>query len=156
MALNLTWVLPIKTLMEWSLRRQKNPSKGLRCNFCSRMLGKQFALSARSLVSPLFKCLHSLCNWIVPFHWASGFFEKCVKCLWRKVGQARRLTLQLQKGDWTRWVSLPAEPTFCNLNGSPCFVKKCVNQRQIQGRQRGRKLTWKTIFLDLFSNFKKT
>ena len=50
-----------------------------------------------------------------PFHWARGFSEKRVKCLWRIVGPARRLTLPLQKGDWTRWVSLPAEPTFGKL-----------------------------------------
>ena len=47
-----------------------------------------------------------------PFHWARGFSEKRVKCFWRIVGPARSLTLPLQKGDWTRWVSLPAEPTF--------------------------------------------
>ena len=46
---------------------------------------------------------------------------KRVKCLRRNVGPARRLTLPLQKGDWTKWVTLLAEPTFCNLNGSPCF-----------------------------------
>ena len=74
-------------------------------------------------------CLVTLCNWNVPLHWARGFSEKRVKCLiWRKVGPARRLTLPLQKGDWTRWVSLPAEPNFCNLSGSPCFVKKCVKR----------------------------
>ena len=50
-----------------------------------------------------------------PFHWARGFSEKRVKCFWRIVGPARRLTLPLQKGDWTRWVSLPAEPTFGKL-----------------------------------------
>ena len=53
---------------------------------------------------------------------------KRVKCLRRNVGPARRLTLPLQKGDWTKWVTLLAEPTFCNLNGSPCFVKKCVKR----------------------------
>ena len=57
MTLNLTWVLPSKTPMERSLRGQKNPSKGLRCNYCSRMLGKQLALNP---VSRLFKCLHRL------------------------------------------------------------------------------------------------
>ena len=46
---------------------------------------------------------------------------------------ARRLTLPLQKGDWTRWVSLPAEPTFCNSKGSPYFVKKCVKRCLFQG-----------------------
>ena len=56
-----------------------------------------------------------------PFHWARGFPEKRVKCFWRIVGPARRLTLPLQKGDWTRWVSLPAEPTFLEfLNGNGC------------------------------------
>ena len=50
-----------------------------------------------------------------PFHWARGFSEKRVKCFWRIVGPARRLTLPLQKGDWTSWVSLPAEPTFGKL-----------------------------------------
>ena len=39
-ALNLTWVLPSKTPAERSLRGYKNPSKGLRCNSWSRMLGK--------------------------------------------------------------------------------------------------------------------
>ena len=53
---------------------------------------------------------------------------KRVKCLRRNVGPARRLTLPLPKGDWTRWVTLLAEPTFCNLNGSPCFVNKCVKR----------------------------
>ena len=33
--------------------------------------------------------------------------------IWRKVGQARRVTLQSKKGDPTRRVTLPAEPTFC-------------------------------------------
>ena len=56
-ALNLTWLLPIKTPMERSFLVQKNPSKGLRCNSYTRMLGKQFALSP---VFPLFKCLHRL------------------------------------------------------------------------------------------------
>ena len=41
---------------------------------------------------------------------------KGANCLWRKVGPARRLTLPLQKGDWIRWVTLLAEPTFCNLS----------------------------------------
>ena len=50
-----------------------------------------------------------------PFHWARGFSEKRVKCFWRIVGPARSLTLPLQKGDWTRWVSLPAETTFGKL-----------------------------------------
>ena len=50
------------------------------------------------------------------------FNVKRVKCLRRNVGPARRLTLPLQKaGDWTKWVTLLAEQTFCNLNGSPCF-----------------------------------
>ena len=49
------------------------------------------------------------------------FNGKRVKCLRRNVGPARRLTLPLQKGDWTKWVTLLAEQTFCNLNGSPCF-----------------------------------
>ena len=47
-ALNLTWVLPSKTPMERPLRGYKNPSKGLRCNSCSRMLGKKFALNTVS------------------------------------------------------------------------------------------------------------
>ena len=58
---------------------------------------------------------------------------KRVKCLQRNVGPARRLALPLPKGDWTRWVTLLAEPTFCNLNGSPCFVKKCVKRCLFQG-----------------------
>ena len=56
------------------------------------------------------------------------FNGKRVKCLQRNVGPARRLTLPLQKGDWTKWVTLLAKPTFCNLNGSPCSVKKCVKR----------------------------
>ena len=66
--------------------------------------------------------------------WVHFFF--CSACdfkIWKKVGPARRLTPPLQKGDWTRWVSLPAEPTFCNVNGSPCFVKKCVKRSLSQG-----------------------
>ena len=51
------------------------------------------------------------------------FNRKRVKCLRRNVGPASRLTLPLQKGNWTKWVTLLAEPTFCNLNGSPCFVR---------------------------------
>ena len=35
---------------------------------------------------------------------------KRVKCLRRNLGPARRLALPLQKGDWTRWVTLLAEP----------------------------------------------
>ena len=59
---------------------------------------------------------------------ASGFpkFQTGVFVEWKtrkvpteKLGPARRLTLPFQKGDWTRWVALLAEPTFCNLNGSP-------------------------------------
>ena len=50
-----------------------------------------------------------------------------------KLWPARRPTMPLQKGDWTRWVTLLAEPTFCNLNGSPCFVKKCVKRCLFQG-----------------------
>ena len=42
---------------------------------------------------------------------------KRVKCLRGNFGLVRRLALLLQKGDWTRWVTLLAEPTFCNLNG---------------------------------------
>ena len=62
------------------------------------------------------------------------FNGKRVKCLRRNVGPARRLTLPLQKGDWTKWVTLlAAEPTFCNLNGSPCFVRKCVKRCLFQG-----------------------
>ena len=72
---------------------------------------------------------------------------KRVKCLRRNVGPARRLNLPLQKGDWTRWVTLQAEPTFCNLNGSPCFVKKCVQRCLFQGR-----LGWRVILL-LETNF---
>ena len=34
------------------------------------------------------------------------FNGKSVKCLRRNVGPARRLTLPLQKGDWTKWVTL--------------------------------------------------
>ena len=49
------------------------------------------------------------------------FNGKRVKCLQRNVGPARRLTLPLQKGDWIKWVILLVEPTFRNLNGSPCF-----------------------------------
>ena len=49
------------------------------------------------------------------------FNGKRVKCLQRHVGPARRLTLPLQKGDWIKWVTLLVEPTFRNLNGSPCF-----------------------------------
>ena len=58
---------------------------------------------------------------------------KRVKCLRRNAGPAKRLTLPLQKGEWTRWVTLLAEPTFCNLNGSPCFVRKCVKRCLFQG-----------------------
>ena len=65
---------------------------------------------------------------------------KGVKCLRRNFGPARRLTLPLQKGDWTRWVTLLAEPTFCNLNGSPCFVKKCVKRCLFQ-ESSGRRVT---------------
>ena len=65
---------------------------------------------------------------------------KRVKCLRRNFGPARRLTLPLQKGDWTRWVTLLAEPTFCNLNGSPCFVKKCVKRCLFQ-ESSGRRVT---------------
>ena len=69
------------------------------------------------------------------------FNGKRLKCLRRKIGPARRLTLPLQKGDWTKWVTLLAEPTFCNLNGSPCcnlngspcFVRKCVKRCLFQG-----------------------
>ena len=62
------------------------------------------------------------------------FNGKRVKCLRRNVGPARRLTLPLQKGDWTKWVTLLAEQTFCNLNGSPCFsVRKCVKRCLFQG-----------------------
>ena len=61
---------------------------------------------------------------------------KRVKCLRRNVGPAR----PLPKGDWTRWVTLLAEPTFCNLNGSPCFVKKCVKRCLFQGSS-GRRVT---------------
>ena len=39
---------------------------------------------------------------------------KRVKCLRSNFGLARRLTLPLQKGDWTRWITLLAEPTFGN------------------------------------------
>ena len=49
------------------------------------------------------------------------FNGKRVKCLRRNVGAARRLTLPLQKGNWTKWVTLLAETTFCNLNGSLFF-----------------------------------
>ena len=65
---------------------------------------------------------------------------KRVKCLQRNVGPARRLALPLPKGDWTRWVTLLAEPTFCNLNGSPCFVKKCVKRCLFQ-ESSGRRVT---------------
>ena len=74
----------------------------------------------------------------VPFHWAPWIFQnfkqefllngKRTKCLWRIAGPASRLTLPLQKGDWTRWVTLLAEPTFCELNSSPCFVKKWMKR----------------------------
>ena len=53
---------------------------------------------------------------------------KHVECLRKKVGSARRLNLPLQKGDWRRWVTVLAEPTFRNLKGSPCFEKKCVKR----------------------------
>ena len=49
------------------------------------------------------------------------FNRKRVKCLRRNVGPASRLTLPLQKGNWTKWVTLLAEPTLSNLNGSPFF-----------------------------------
>ena len=65
---------------------------------------------------------------------------KRVKCLRRSFGPARRLTLPLQKGDWTRWATLLAEQTFCNLNGSPCFVKKCVKRCLFQ-ESSGRRVT---------------
>ena len=65
---------------------------------------------------------------------------KRVKCLRGNVGSARKLTLPLQKGDRTRWVTLLAEPTFCNLNGSPCFVKKCVKRCLFQ-ESSGRRVT---------------
>ena len=65
---------------------------------------------------------------------------KRVKCLRRNFGLARRLALLLQKGDWTRWVTLLAEPTFCNLNGLPCFVKKCVKRCLFQ-ESSGRRVT---------------
>ena len=58
---------------------------------------------------------------------------KRVKCLRRNVGPVRRPTIPLQKGDWTRWVTLLAEPTFCYLNGSPCFVRKCLKRYLFQG-----------------------
>ena len=76
---------------------------------------------------------------------------KRVKCLRRSFGPARRLTLPLQKGDWTRWVTLLAEPTFCNLNGWPCFVKKCVKRCLFQERS-GRRVTLllETNFLHIF------
>ena len=61
------------------------------------------------------------------------FSGKRVKCLQRNVGPASKLTLPLQKGNWTKWVTLLAEPTFCNLNGSPCFVTKCVKRCLFQG-----------------------
>ena len=63
-----------------------------------------------------------------------------LKCLRRNVSPARKLTLPLQKGDWTRWVTLLAEPTFCNLKGSPCFVKKCLKRCLFQGSS-GRRVT---------------
>ena len=69
------------------------------------------------------------------------FNGKSVKCLRRNVGPARRLTLPLQKGDWTSWVTLLAESTFCNLNGSPCFVKKCVRRCLFQ-ESSGRRVTF--------------
>ena len=59
---------------------------------------------------------------------------KRVKCLRGNVGPARRLTLPLQKGDWIRWVTLLAQPTFCNLNCSPYFVKKCLFQGSLGRR----------------------
>ena len=65
---------------------------------------------------------------------------KRVKCVRRNFGTARRLTLPLQKGDWTRWVTLLAEPTFCILNGSPCFVKNCVKRCLFQ-ESSGRRVT---------------
>ena len=65
---------------------------------------------------------------------------KRVKCLRRNFGPARRLTLPLQKGDWTRWVTLLDELTFCNLNGLPCFVKKCVKSCLFQ-ESSGRRVT---------------
>ena len=65
---------------------------------------------------------------------------KRVKCLRRNFGPARRLTLPLQKGDWTRWVTLLDELTFCNLNGLPCFVKKCVKSCPFQ-ESSGRRVT---------------
>ena len=47
------------------------------------------------------------------------------KCLGRKVGPARRLTLQLlQKSDSARWVTPLAESTVCYFNGSPCMFCK--------------------------------
>ena len=58
---------------------------------------------------------------------------KRVKCLRKNVGPGRRLTLPLQKGDWTKWVTLLAEPTSCNFNGSPCFVRKSVKRCLLQG-----------------------
>ena len=75
---------------------------------------------------------------------------KRVKCQRRNFGPARRLTLLLQKGDWTRWVTLLAEPTFCNLNGLPCFVKKCVKRCLFQeGSGRRVTLLLETNFLHI-------
>ena len=65
---------------------------------------------------------------------------KRVKYLRRNFGPARRLTLPLQKGNWTRWVTPLAEPTFRTLNGSPCFEKKCVKRCLFQGSS-GRRVT---------------
>ena len=130
-------------------------------------------------------------QWFFPYFKQEFLLNgKRVKCLRRNFGSARRLTLPLQKGDWTRWVTLLvacsrlsdsgrseskrkakncsflpfyfrvrafsiqrallsrsveqatllAEPTFCNLNGSPCFVKKCVKRCLFQ-ESSGRRVT---------------
>ena len=72
---------------------------------CILLISKITKLAVAFVWSVQLECTVSLDTWVS---------EKRVKCLRRKVGQARRLTLPLRKGEWTRWVSLPAEPTFCN------------------------------------------
>ena len=61
--------------------------------------------------------------------------------IWKKVGQARRVTLPSQKGNPARRVTLLAESTFfSHVNGSPSFVRKCMKRWLAQGSS-GRRVT---------------
>ena len=54
-------------------------------------------------------------TWFFPnFKQEFLFNGKRVKCLRRNVGPARRLTLPLQKGDWTKWVTPLAVRHVCS------------------------------------------